>query len=130
MFYLWCRQSLRCWMWQTIYQTIFTRAETTDEGSPVVQPVTRSRQCNNCNKDINIAHGLNRCSDRKTAFYCSRKSQKEQSPRHKDLCGTLNEMAEEKQRRNQPRVDQAAFVSHLTPKQMANIANLFVKSVW
>ena len=33
-------------------------------------------------------------------------------------------MAEEKQRRNQARVDQAAFVCHLTPKQMAKIAKL------
>ena len=67
---------------------------------------------------------MKRCSDCKIAFYCSRKCQKEQWPRHKDLCGTLKKMAEEKQHRNQPRVDQAAFVSHVTPKQMAKIANL------
>ena len=122
--YLWCRQSLRSWMSQTICQTVFKRAETIEERSRVVQLVTRSHQCSNCNKNIKITDGLKRCSDGKIAFHCSRKCQKEQWPRHKDLYGTLKKMAEEKQRRIQSRVDQAEFVSHLTPKQMAKIASL------
>ena len=43
---------------------------------------------------------------------------------HKHLCVTLKKMAEEKQNQSQQKVDQATWVSHLTPKQLAKVANL------
>ncbi len=66
--YLWCRQPLCSWLSQAAYKTIFKRMATTEGGPPVVQPVPRSRQCSNCNKDMNLTDGLQRCSDCKIAL--------------------------------------------------------------
>ena len=43
---------------------------------------------------------------------------------HKHLCTSLKAMAEENQNRNKLKTDEAAWVSHLTPKQLAKMANL------